>query len=88
MSKDNRLISTAIQNPQISTQEAADILNVSHPFLMKLLEQGEISHIKVGNHHRICYQDLIHYKEQRDLERKQGLRELTQFLQDEGFYEA
>ncbi len=88
MSKDNRLISTAIQNSEISTQEAADILNVSHPFLMKLLEQGEISHIKVGNHHRICYQDLIQYKEQRDIERKQGLRELTQFLQDEGFYEA
>jgi excisionase family DNA binding protein len=88
MSKNNRLISTAIQNPEISTQEAADILNVSHPFLMKLLEQGEISHIKVGNHNRICYQDLIQYKEQRDIERKQGLRELTQFLQDEGFYEA
>jgi len=88
MSKDNRLISTAIQNSAISTQEVADILNVSHPFLMKLLEQGKIAHIKVGNHHRICYQDLIQYKEQRDIERKQGLRELTQFLQDEGFYEA
>lgn len=75
------------QNHELSTQEAADILNVSRPFLVKLLEQGEIPHTKVGKHRRIRLEDLMAYKEQRDIKRRQGLKELTQFLQDEGFYE-
>jgi hypothetical protein len=42
----------------------------------------------VGTHRRIPYQDLMRYKQQRDIKRREGLKELTQFLQDEGFYEA
>ena len=72
---------------EITTQEAADILNVLQPFLVKLLENGEIPHIKVGSHRRILFQDVMIYKEQRKVKRRQGLKELTQFLQDEGFYE-
>ncbi|AFZ06278.1 DNA binding domain protein, excisionase family [Oscillatoria nigro-viridis PCC 7112] len=80
-------ISLVPHNREITTQEAADILNVSRPFLVKLLEKGEIPYIKVGSHRRILFQDLMTYKEQRKIQRRQGLKELTQFLQDEGFYE-
>ena len=81
-------ISIVPQQQELTTQQAADILNVSRPFLIKLLEQGEIPYIMVGTHRRIPYQDLMRYKQQRDIKRREGLKELTQFLQDEGFYEA
>ncbi|MCL1471990.1 helix-turn-helix domain-containing protein [Argonema antarcticum] len=74
-------------NCQLTTQEAANILNVSRPFIIKLLEAGEIPYVKVGSHPQVIFQDLMKYKEQRRMNRKKGLQELTQFLQDEGFYE-
>lgn len=82
-----RIISIIPENCEMTTQQAADFLNVSRPYLIKLLEQGEISHIKVGTHRRIPFQDLMRYKEQRDNKRRQALKELTEFLQDEGFYD-
>lgn len=82
-----RIISIIPENCEMTTQQAADFLNVSRPYLIKLLEQGEIPHIKVGTHRRVRFQDLMKYKEQRDMKRRQALQELTQFLQDEGFYD-
>ncbi|WP_017318182.1 helix-turn-helix domain-containing protein [Mastigocladopsis repens] len=82
-----RIISIIPENCEMTTQQAADFLNVSRPYLIKLLEQGEIPHIKVGTHRRVPFQDLMKYKEQRDMKRRQALQELTQFLQDEGFYD-
>jgi excisionase family DNA binding protein len=72
---------------EMTTQQAADFLNVSRPYLIKLLEQGEIPYIKVGSHRRIRFEDLMEYKQQRNTKRREGLKELTQFLQDEGFYD-
>lgn len=74
------------QEEEMTTQQAADFLNVSRPYLIKLLEQGEVPHIKVGSHRRIRFQDIATYKQQRDTKRRQHLNELTGFLQDEGFY--
>ena len=72
---------------QLTLQQAADILNVSSSFLLKLLEQEKIPYIKASSHQRIQFKDLIAYKQQRGLERRQSLQELTQLSQDEGFYE-
>jgi len=73
------------QKREITTQEAADFLNVSRPYLVKLLEQGEIPYIKVGTH-QIRFEDLKNYKELRDAERGHFLDQLTQESQDMGFY--
>ncbi|WP_375515465.1 helix-turn-helix domain-containing protein [uncultured Nostoc sp.] len=80
-------ISIVPQEQELTTQQAAEYLNVSRPYLIKLLEQGDIHYIKVGSHRRVRFDDLMKYKQHRDTKRREGLKELTQFLQDEGFYD-
>ncbi|OGI30564.1 MAG: hypothetical protein A2287_10110 [Candidatus Melainabacteria bacterium RIFOXYA12_FULL_32_12] len=72
---------------ELTTQQAAEVLNVSRPFLIKLLETGEIPFIKVGKHRRISMQDLIEYKNKRDKVREENLDELARLSQETGLYD-
>jgi len=69
---------------ELSTQQAANILNVSRPYLIKLLESGEIPYYKVGKHRRILAQELYNYKSDIDTKRSQTLDELTALTQELG----
>lgn len=82
-----RAISIVPINKELTTQEAADILNVSRPYLVRLLEDKKIPFVKVGTHRRIRFSDLMDYKKRRDAERSRSLSELTQMSQELGFYE-
>lgn len=66
----------------LSTQEAADLLNVSRPFLVGLLKNGDIDYITVGTHRRVKLNDLMEYKKNRDAERKQALQEISDLGQE------
>jgi excisionase family DNA binding protein len=69
-------------NEELTTQQAADILNVSPPFLISLIEEGKIPDRKVGNYRRIRLEDLMMYKEDIDKKRLQTLEELTREAQE------
>lgn len=69
---------------ELTTQEAANILNVSRPFLIKLMEKGELPFHKVGTHRRILFADLIEFKSKRDLISKNALDELAKQAQELG----
>ena len=66
---------------ELTTQEAADLLNVSRPYLVKLLEEGGLPFHKTGNHRKVRFADLMQYKEARLRASRQSMAELTEQAQ-------
>lgn len=66
----------------VSTQEAGMFLNVSRPYLIRMLDEGKIPYHKVGTHRRIKFEDVVEYREQRKKASHAALQELVDQAQE------
>jgi excisionase family DNA binding protein len=81
-------VTIAPHNQTLTTQEAAEILGVSRPTLVRLLDGGRIPFRQPGRHRRILLRDVLAYEEERRHERRAGLDELIAVSEEAGMYEA
>jgi len=70
----------------LTTRQAAEMLNVSRPFLIQLLERGEIPFEMVGTHRRVAIEDVLRYRAQRSEKRREVLRALSEEADELGIY--
>jgi excisionase family DNA binding protein len=75
-------------NRELTTQQAADLLNVSRQYLVRLLDEGRIPFGRTGKHRRVRIDALLEFKTKRDKDRRAGLRELSRMTEEFGGYDA
>jgi excisionase family DNA binding protein len=75
------------ESSELTTKQAAEVLGVSRPFLIRVLESGEIPYRKVGRHRRVLMKDILAYKQSMQVKRRAALDELVKASEDVGGYE-
>jgi excisionase family DNA binding protein len=81
---EGKAVSVVPKDLNVTTQEAAMFLNVSRPYLVRLLEEGKIRFHKVGSHRRIRFEDIMQYKEERTRKSNEALQALADQAQEIG----
>lgn len=73
---------------EVTTQKAAELLGCSRPFLVKLLEDGEIPFTKIGKHRRIMFEDVVNYRKKMKDEQRKHLIEIMNADEEDGLYDT
>jgi excisionase family DNA binding protein len=73
---------------EVTTQKAAEMLGCSRPYLVKLLEDGEIEFTKVGKHRRIKFEDVANYKTKMKAEQKRHIIDIMNADEEDGLYDS
>jgi len=81
---EGRRVAVEPEEQELTTSEAADFLNVSRPYLTRLLKERKIPHRKVGTHRRVQLRDLHAYREQMRVEAEDALQQLADEAQELG----
>jgi excisionase family DNA binding protein len=84
---DGKAVTVIPDNQVVTTQRAADILGMSRPFFIKLLETGAMAHHRVGNQRRVYLNDVLQYAHKREQERQAALDRLSLHAFETGLYE-
>lgn len=71
---------------ELTTQQAADLLNVSRPYVVKLIDEGTLPGHKVGAHRRVYASDVEEYKRAREITTRKAADELTALTEEMGLY--
>lgn len=82
---EGKTVSIVPSESELTTQQAADMLNVSRPHLVKLIESGKIPFKKVGSHRRLLLKDLVAYRSMLEQRRSKSLEFLADQAQELGF---
>jgi excisionase family DNA binding protein len=84
MARGNTVALTPV-HAELTTQQAADMLSISRPSLIQLLDEGKIGYRRVGTHRRVRFDALMKYKRQAHAARRAALTELAAYDQELGF---
>lgn len=79
-----RAVTVLPQKAELTTQEAADYLNVSRPYVVSLIEQEKLPARKVGTRRRVAFEDLLRFDEEQRVQRRAALDELARIDQELG----
>jgi excisionase family DNA binding protein len=75
------------ESSELTTKQAAEVLGVSRPFLIRVLEAGEIPYRKIGRHRRVLMKDVLSYKQTTQVKREAAMDELVKISEDIGGYD-
>jgi excisionase family DNA binding protein len=84
--QEGKVITLVPETQELTTQAAANLLGVSRPHVVKLIEEGKLPSHKVGAHRRIQMKDLLAFQRVRDNARREALDELARLAQEAGLY--
>jgi excisionase family DNA binding protein len=85
--RDGKAVSIVPVTQELTTQQAAELLGVSRPFLVKQLETGNIRFHNAGTHRRVYLKDLLEYKQHRDEDRHAALDRMAREAEEAGLYD-
>lgn len=80
-------VAVLARNEELTSQQAADLLNMSRQYMVRLLERGDIASTKVGTHRRVRAEDLANYRQRRDDGRAAALADMADQAQETGGYD-